>query len=298
MKKISFLFSVLAFSFTQLLAQTSYVLSRPDEVTLHVNEYGAGKPVVMLGGGPGLNPNYLVAICQKMTGYRFIIPDQRGSGQSKMDKVDSLNMSIDKYVEDLEALRVHLKLSKLIIVGHSWGAMLGFAYAAKYPDKLDRLILLGPGGITSAFFTYFESNIQMRLHEEDKEEAQKSTVREGGLKAIIPGYFFSRERGLFMKSLLDSTLMNKNQSAIYRLTIKSYTATQANRVKEIRKYKNPVYIIQGRQDPIGESTVYETREVLPQTKFTFIEDCGHFPWLEEEKAVTEFYQLLNSFLKN
>lgn len=298
MKKVCFLLSLLALSFTQLLAQSSYVLKRPDNVTLYVNEYGVGKPVVLLGGGPGLNPNYLVAICQKMTGYRFIIPDQRGSGQSKMDIVDSLNMTTDKHVEDLEALRVHLKLPKLIIGGHSWGAMLGFAYAAKYSDKVDRLILLAPGGITSKFFTYFDSNIQMRLHEEDIEEAEKSTVREGGLKAIIPGYFFNREKGLAMKNLMDSTLMNKNQAAIYKFTIRSYTTTQANRVKDISKYKNPVYIIQGRQDPIGESTVYETRSVLPQTKFTFIEECGHFPWLEEEKVVTEFYQLFNSSLKN
>jgi proline iminopeptidase len=298
MKKAYFLIGVLALSFAQLLAQTNYVITRPDNVTLYVNEYGAGKPVILLGGGPGLNPGYLVPICQNMTGYRFIIPHQRGSGQSKMDKVDSLNMSTDKYVEDLEALRIQLKLSKLIIAGHSWGGMLGFAYAAKYPDKVDRLILLGPGGITSTFFTYFDSNIQMRLHEEDNEEAKKSTAREGGLKAIIPGYFFNRERALIMKNMLDSTLMNRNQSAIYKFTIKSYTATQADRVKDIRKYKNPVYIIQGRQDPIGESTVYETKEALPQTKFTFIEECGHFPWLEEEKAVAEFYQLLNSALKN
>jgi proline iminopeptidase len=298
MKKAWFLLGVMMIFFTQLFAQNSYSFITSDNEKIYVNEYGTGKPVVLLGGGPGLNPNYLVLVCQKMTGYRFIIPDQRGSGQSKMDKIDSLNMSTDKHVEDLEALRVHLKLSRLVIGGHSWGGMLAFAYAAKYPDKVERLILLGSGGITAKFFDYFDSNIQMRLHEEDKEEAEKSTVREGALKAIIPGYFFNRERALAMKNLLDSNIMNKNQSAIYKFTIRSYAATQTDRVKNIHKYKNPVYIIQGRQDPVGESTVYETREALPQTKFTFIEQCGHFPWLEDEKAVTEFYQLLNSALKN
>ena len=298
MKKTCLLLGVLALSFTQILAQTSYVLTMPDSVTLYINEYGTGKPVILLGGGPGLNPNYLVPMCQKMTGYRFIIPDQRGSGQSKMNKVDSLNMSTDKHVEDLEALRVHLKLSKLVIGGHSWGAMLAFAYAAKYPNRVERLILFGPGGITTAFFAYFDSNIQMRLHEEDKEEAKKSKVRGGALKAIIPGYFFSRERALAMKQLLDSNVMNSNQSAIYKFTIRSYTATQDDRVKSIGKYKNPVCIIQGRQDPIGESTAFETRKLLPQTRVFFIEKSGHFPWLEEEKAVTEFYKRLNSALEN
>jgi proline iminopeptidase len=298
MKKACFLLGVMVIFFTQLFAQNSYSFSTSDNVTIYVNEYGTGKPVVLLGGGPGLNPNYLVPVCQKMTGYRFIIPDQRGSGQSKMDKVDSLNMSTDKYVEDLEALRVHLKLSKLVIGGHSWGGMLAFAYAAKYPDKVERLILLGSGGITAKFFAYFDSNMQMRLHEEDKEECKKAINPVDEIKGYWPGYFFSRERALATKHLLDSNLAHQNQPAIFEYTMKSYSAADAVRVKNIRKYKNPVFIIQGRQDPIGEATVYETREALPQTKFTFIEKCGHFPWLEDEKAVTEFYHLLNSALKN
>ena len=296
MKKASFLLVVMAFCFIQLSAQRSYTITRPDGVKLYIHEYCTGKPVVLLGGGPGLNPNYLVPLCQKVAGYRFIIPDQRGAGQSKIDNVDSLNMSVSKYVEDLEALRVHLKLPQLILGGHSWGGMLAFAYAARYPANVERLILLGSGGITPYFFRYFDSNITMRLHPEDREEADNAHGTAAYLRGIWPGYFFSRERALATKHLLDSTLANGNQSDIYTLTIRNFEATTAARTRGIRKYKNPVIIIQGRQDPIGESTVYETRETLPQAKFTFIEECGHFPWLESEKAATEFYRLLKAAL--
>lgn len=51
------------------------------------------------------------------------------------------------------------------------------------------------------------------------------------------------------------------------------------------------------QNPVGESTVYETAALLPQSQFTFIEKCGHLPWLEEETVVAEFYKLLDWALK-
>src|SRR5689334_2675461 len=106
MKKVWILLFILSFSLTKLLAQKSYFITTPDKVKLYINEYGTGKPVVMLAGGPGINPGYLQPICQKMTGYRFIVPDQRGTGRSVMSNMDSLNLVVDKYVEDLEALRV------------------------------------------------------------------------------------------------------------------------------------------------------------------------------------------------
>ncbi|MCS3795056.1 alpha/beta fold hydrolase [Niastella sp. OAS944] len=297
MKKAYFLSVVLTLTLMQLFAQNSYVITMPDSVKLHVNEYGEGMPVVLLGGGPGFNPNYLVPICQQMPGYRFIIPHQRGSGKSIMNKVDSINMSTNKHVEDLEALRIHLKLSKLIIAGHSWGGMLGFAYAAKYPEKVDRLILLGSGGISSKFFAYFNSNINMRLHKEDKEEGKNATGILAHMIRIWPGYFYSRERAVATRNLFDSTFTNPNYSDVSKFALKSYIATETTRIKNIRKYKNPVIVIQGRQDPVGESTVYETKDILPQTQINFIEKCGHLPWLEEDKAVTEFYRLLRSALE-
>jgi len=178
--------------------------------------------------------------------------------------------------------------------------MLAFAYAAKYPDKVERLVLLASGGITPKFFDYFYSNISFRLHQEDLDEGKRATAGDllAELKPIWPGYFFSRERGLATKQLLDSTLANKGASTIDRFTTNNYIATTATRVKGLHNYKNKVIMIQGRQDPIGESTVYETKALLPQTQFFFIEKCGHMPWLEEEKAVNEFYQLLDAAFKN
>lgn len=81
-----------------LLAQKNYVIQSADNISLHVNEYGQGKPVVLLAGGPGFNAAYLEPIWKALPGYNFIVPDQRGTGHSAMHKIDSSQIMVSRYV--------------------------------------------------------------------------------------------------------------------------------------------------------------------------------------------------------
>jgi proline iminopeptidase len=296
MKKILMILCVLLRPGAIVIAQQQYIIHSGDNVALTVNEFGHGKPVVLLAGGPGFNAAYLQPLWKALPGYRFIVPDQRGTGHSFISKIDSVTMSVDRYVDDLELLRTHLKLKKMVLAGHSWGGMLALAYAAKYPENVDRLLLLGPGGITRDFFTYFNSNIKMRLHEEDLAEAKGAKNLAANLRAIWPGYFFNRQSAIATKSLVDTNLADHNAAKINNLTLQDYKKTGQSRAAGLSKFRAPVYIIQGRQDPVGESTVYETRRVIPQTKIFFIEKCGHLPWLEDEGSANKFYELIRSAL--
>ena len=67
----------------------------------------------------------------------------------------------------------------------------------------------------------------------------------------------------------------------------------ADRVNKLKNYKGPIDLITGRQDPVGESVVYEAKSIIPQLKYTFIEQCGHFPWIEGEKQAETFYKLFD-----
>ena len=86
-------------------------------------------------------------------------------------------------------------------------------------------------------------------------------------------------------------------ASLSQYTVPNYFLLQDERVDLLRNYHNIVHIIQGRQDPMGESTVFEIKEIMPQAQIHFIEKCGHFPWLENEKQIKEFYQLLRNALK-
>src|SRR5687767_3721941 len=53
-------------------------------------------------------------------------------------------ITFNDHIEDLERLRKALSLEKMTLVGHSMGAILASAYATKYPNRIQRLILLAP----------------------------------------------------------------------------------------------------------------------------------------------------------
>jgi proline iminopeptidase len=114
-----------------------------DDPQLYVREFGEGAtPVIMLHGGWGAEHSGLVDAVKALGDrYRFIFYDQRGSLRSPSP--DSL-ITFDRHIDDLERLRQELRLDKLTIVGHSMGAVLASAYASKYPNRVEQLILLSP----------------------------------------------------------------------------------------------------------------------------------------------------------
>lgn len=105
--------------------------------------------------------------------HKAILLEQRGTGRSRPAKLDE--MTLDVVVHDLEALREHLKQPRLFLVGHSWGGMLAMAYAAMFPDRVERLILIDSGGPTLEFVTRFDDNIRSRLRPEDAEASSGRT---------------------------------------------------------------------------------------------------------------------------
>ena len=63
----------------------------------------------------------------------------------------------------------------------------------------------------------------------------------------------------------------------------------------LKAYKGGCIVIKPRQDIIPEEMSYQIKEVLPQTKFIVIEQCGHFPDMEKPK---EFFTTVRQSLKN
>lgn len=278
-------------------SQTEYYVTSNDQIKLHVEEYGSGEPLILLAGGPGFNATYLKPVVENLsTQFKCIVLDQRGTGKSLLSQVDSVSLTMKNYIKDIEVLRNHLKLEKITVIGHSWGGMLAMEYASRNPKKVKNLILLNTGGPTSKFFSYFSDNINMRLNDTDFNEAKMlDSIKKPNFKAILPGYFFDREKGLEAKNKINFETLY-GQSSVMSIALTNYMVNQNERVNLLKKYTGKVHIIHGRQDPIGESTVYEIKELLPKAKIHFIEKCGHFPWLENENQVSEFYRVLHDFL--
>ncbi len=102
---------------------------------------GHGKPMIMLPGGPGGDHNiYRKTHTQLADDYQLIFFDPRGCGQSESAPIETYD--IDNYVEDIEALRQFLKIDTMNVLGKSYGGIVAQAYALKYPESIDKLILV------------------------------------------------------------------------------------------------------------------------------------------------------------
>src|SRR5947199_9653610 len=109
-----------------------------------------GDYVLVLSGGPGEDIRSMQGIADELgKKYRCIMWEQRGTGRSKLPKYDASTINLNAYMEDIEALRKHLQIEKFIVVGNSWGMMLGLAYAGTHSDAVRALVALGSGPITS-----------------------------------------------------------------------------------------------------------------------------------------------------
>ncbi|MER6209285.1 alpha/beta hydrolase [Streptomyces sp. NPDC001642] len=115
---------------------------------IFVAETGDGPPVLLLhGGGPGASgvSNYQRNIGELAEQYRVIVPDLPGYGRSTkgVDGADPFGHLADA----IRGLLDELGLDKAHLVGNSYGGACALRLALDTPDRVDRMVLMGPGGV-------------------------------------------------------------------------------------------------------------------------------------------------------
>ena len=101
-----------------------------------------GTPVVFLHGGPGAGSAPAHRRFFDPARYRIVIYDQRGAGRSR--PLGELTQNTTPLlVEDLERLRLHLKIERWLVFGGSWGSTLALAYALSHAGRCRGLVLRG-----------------------------------------------------------------------------------------------------------------------------------------------------------
>jgi proline iminopeptidase len=117
---------------------------------LYCREAGAGAPLVVVHGGPDFDHTYLLPDMDRLAdAYRLVYYDQRGRGRSH-GPLNLQDIDVDLFVEDLDALRRHLGLESLALVGHSWGGLLAMHYALAHPCSTSHLVLLNTAPASAA----------------------------------------------------------------------------------------------------------------------------------------------------
>ncbi|MFD3695358.1 alpha/beta fold hydrolase [Streptomyces sp. NPDC058646] len=114
----------------------------PDGTRLAYRVHGNGSPIICLPGGP-TDAGYLGELGGLGAHRRLIFPDHRGTGRSALPD-DPASYRCDRLVDDVEALRAHLGLDRTDLLAHSAGTNLATQYAARHPERVGRLLLIGP----------------------------------------------------------------------------------------------------------------------------------------------------------
>jgi proline iminopeptidase len=280
------------------LPLTAATFKSHDGTTLHYDVIGKGDPVLLLSGGPGFSPDYLRPIAEKLKdGNQFILLHQRGTGKSTVDKYDAATISFKNLIADIEALRQELKAEKLVIGGHSFGGILAMMYAREHPDRVAALALIDSGGPTIAWAAKFNANLESRFSAEEKAliakwsdpERKKENHRRAVLevtKAKTPAYFADRTKAHLLTDSLDEASFN---DAMFWAVVPQMMTLDLR--AGLEKVQAPVLVLHGKQDPL--ETADEVHKTFPGSKLEWIDNAGHFPWLEQPERV---YGVLGAFL--
>ena len=107
--------------------------------TIHVRVGGKGPAVVLLHGFGDTGDMWVPLATDLMRNHTVVVPDLRGMGLSSHPEEGYDKRS---QAADVRGVLAKLGIDHAAVVGHDIGTMVAYAYAARYPDKTDRLVVM------------------------------------------------------------------------------------------------------------------------------------------------------------
>lgn len=272
-----------------------------DGIKHHIRIAGEGTPILLINGGPGMNCNgfeYIGSILAQ--NHTVILYDQRGTGLSVSEDLDSSQLNMDAMVEDIEAIREHLGYDEWILMGQSFGGVLSYHYAVKYPNRIMAMIQSSSGGMDLSVRDKILVNerltsdqrdslawFQERMSTEDDRYAEKYRMYLGC------AYVYNDE----FAPVIGKRLAEANQE-VNRLIWADLERIEFDVKEEMLTFQPPVLIIQGEYDMIDISIAEIAHEILPDSKLVIVPNSGHYGWLDNPEvylsAIDTFLGSLNN----
>lgn len=306
MKKLKLIFLALCIPWLSVHCQEvntkEGTLMDINDTRLFVKAAGSGEPVIIIHGGPVLDHSYLFPHLAPLTDqYRLIFYDQRLSGRSSA-YVDSSDIRLSTFIEDIESLRVKLNLKKVHILGHSWGGLLAMKYALKYPSHIKTLMLINSMAPTSELWQKEEAVLAASFTEADslqrQEIIQSPLFKEDPPKAIekllelsFKRQFYEPDKAELLDLYVPEDYMARSRLFGYLMVdISSYDLRD-----ELKKMTTPTLIMYGSAEPAADISGPVLNRLIPNSSYTIIENSGHFPFIEQPE---KFQQAIISYLND
>ncbi|WP_157467799.1 alpha/beta fold hydrolase [Frankia sp. QA3] len=258
---------------------------------------GAGLPLVLAHGGPGLSNNLEPVAGMVDDLARVHLYDQRGCGRSRANGP----FDIATLVADLEALRTHWRHERWVVGGHSWGAALALFYALAHPDRTLGVIYLAGTAIRWGWKDGVQRERLSRLTAAERQELR-------ALGARLESNGDERDRARFLRlmwstdfasraaaAVLDSQPLYSfpRADAVARAVQNDWKARLDEGIEDdLRRLTAPVLVVHGRRDP-DPTGAREVADLAPCGQWAPLDNAGHSAWLEQPAAMR---QVLRAFL--
>ena len=272
-----------------------------DDVLLHYRVSGQGPVLVAHPGGPGTGAAFLGDLAGLDEVATVVWLDPRGIGGSSAPADASAYILAD-YAADVDALRQHLGLERIGLLGFSHGGMVAMRYGIDHPDRLTRLVLLDTApALDAAALERVTAAMDRRAGEPwyakvrpllDSDEVETSDqAAMANMLAILPMYFHRWDE---TARRFAGTLEGAGFHARCQAAWAEEEATMDLR-PELGRITSPTLVVAGEDDFICDVvSAREMAEAIPDARLATIPEAGHFPWVEQPAA---FRAALDPFLK-
>jgi len=232
---------------------------------------------------------------------RLILLDSRGVGLSA-DPADPATFHVERLVHDVESLRAHLGLDRMDLLAHSAGAILATLYAAAYPERLSRLILITPG-LAAVGVEGTEERFRAALGRRADEPWYPVAI--AALEKIIAGdqsmEAFRASRPFYYGRWDDAArahatagVTERHMAARLGFFAGAAFDPPATRAA-LKKLTAPVLLYAGEQDPmVTPAAVREAAPLFNNAAVVVQPGAAHFPWIDNPAAFTA---AIGSFLR-
>jgi proline-specific peptidase len=256
-----------------------------DGRTLAYRREGAGPLLVCHPGGPGFSSRYFGDLAGLGESFTLVLLDPRGTGGSD-HPADARAYDTADYVADLDELREHLGLERMLLLGHSHGGVVAAAYGAAHPERVEKLVLAS----TIARFAQEQEAEMVRMMETRSGEPWYADAREaiereqagdfGGVEELqelvareMPFYFaqYGDEEARYVQWLGQE---QPNPDALQLFNTETWP------VFDLRPgfpgITAPTLVITGQLDFITGPVCAADFATIPGQRTVLVEGCGHF----------------------
>jgi proline-specific peptidase len=271
---------------------------------LGTSEVRGQLPLLVLHGGPGVPHDYLEPLEDlAASGRRVIFYDQLGCGNSDHPKDKSL-WTVNLFVDEIRAVREHLGLDRIHLLGHCWGGMLAMEYMLTQPSGVESLIVSNSPASMAQFVegtrqlrAQLPADVQETL---TRSEATGATQTKAYQDAVMTFYkrhlvrmdtwpeYVTRAFEKFAAAQdVYSTLKGASELTITG-TLKNWDIR--NRLGDIHV---PTLVIGGRYDETLPEVSQTVQQGISGAEWALFENSSHCPFVEER---ARYIQVVDTFI--